>query len=84
MHMITRASQRGRGAAGMLIRWGIEQAEKEGVPAYLEAGVKGKPVYERLGFKQVGDLLEVDLREYGTQIPIVMCKMAYFPQDIEG
>jgi hypothetical protein len=84
MHMVTRTSQRGRGAAGMLIRWGMEQAEKEGVPAYLEAGVTGKPIYERLGFKQVGDLLEVNLREYGIQMTFVMCKMAYFPQDIEG
>lgn len=79
MHMVTRTSQRGRGAAGILIRWGMEQAEKEGVPAYLEAGVLGKPIYERLGFKQVGDLLEVDMREYGIETSIVMCKMGYFP-----
>jgi GNAT superfamily N-acetyltransferase len=54
MHMVTRASQQGRGAAKMLIKWGMEQAERHGVPAYLEAGVKGKPVYEKLGFGQVG------------------------------
>ncbi|KAJ5611267.1 hypothetical protein N7510_007986 [Penicillium lagena] len=79
MHMVTRESQRGRGAAKMLIRWGIEQAERDGVPAYLEAGVMGRPVYEKLGFKQVGELLEVDLRRHGIQSTFVMCKMAYFP-----
>jgi len=84
MHMITRASQRGRGAAGMLIRWGIEQAEKEGIPAYLEAAVTGKPIYEKLGFKQVGDLLEVDVREYGIQTSFFMCKMAYYPRNFKG
>lgn len=32
-----------RVAAGMLINWGAKQAKAEGVPAYLEAGVLGKP-----------------------------------------
>lgn len=64
----------------MLIRWGIEQAERDGVPVYLEAGIMGKPVYERFGFTQVGDLLEVDLKAGGGQGVFVMCKMGYFPQ----
>lgn len=84
MHMVTRESQRGRGAATMLIRWGIEQAEKDGVPAYLEAGVMGKQIYEKLGFRQVGTLLEVNLREYGMQMTFVMSKMGYFPQEKEA
>lgn len=40
--LTTSASQRGRGAAGMLVTWGAQQAEAEGVPAYLEASVLGK------------------------------------------
>jgi GNAT superfamily N-acetyltransferase len=80
MHMVTRPSHRGKGAAGLLVRWGIEQAEKDHVPAYLEAGVMGMPLYERYGFVQVGDMLELDLKEFNVEIVFKMCKMAYFPR----
>lgn len=80
MHMVTHPARRGKGAAGLLIRWGIEQAEREGVPAYLEAGVVGRSIYERYGFRQVGELLEVDLSEEGGEGVFVMCKMGYFPE----
>jgi len=43
----------GRGAAGMLMRWGTERADHEGVEAYLEASPVGKPVYEHFGFGEV-------------------------------
>jgi GNAT superfamily N-acetyltransferase len=84
MHMVTRPSQRGRGAAGMLIRWGMQQSEKDGVPAYLEAGTMGKPVYEKLGFVQVGGLLEIDLKEHGRDSITIICKMAYYPSTGKG
>jgi hypothetical protein len=32
----------GRGAVGMLVTWGVRQAEAEGVPAYLGASLLGK------------------------------------------
>jgi GNAT superfamily N-acetyltransferase len=86
MHMVTHPAHRGKGAAGMLIRWGIEQAERTGagVPAYLEAGVMGRPIYERFGFVQVGELLEVDLEGCGGKGKFVMCTMAHFPGDGRG
>jgi GNAT superfamily N-acetyltransferase len=84
MHMVTHPSHRGKGAAGMLIKWGIEQAERDQVPAYLEAGVMGKPIYERYGFVQKGDLLEVDLNKGGMDTVFVMCKMAYFPRMVDN
>ena len=80
MHMVTRASQRGKGAARLLIQWGIEQAEKKGVPAYLEAGVMGRPVYEKMGFRQVGELMNLDLRPFEVEATFVMAKMAYIPK----
>lgn len=79
MHMVTRQSQRGRGAAGMLIRWGIEQSERDGVPAYLEAGSAGKPVYEKYGFEQVGNLQELDLSPFGLDIKFSMAHMVRQP-----
>ena len=79
MHMVTRPSQRGKGAAGLLIEWGIQQAEKDGVPAYLEAGVKGRPIYEKYGIRQVGELLIVDLSRHGGVGEFEMTKMVFSP-----
>jgi len=49
----TRKEWQGRGAAGMLLRWGVQRADEDGVEAYLEASPEGKPVYERYGFREV-------------------------------
>ena len=77
MHLVTRPSQRGRGAARLLIQWGIEQAEKWKVPAYLEAGVMGRPIYEKMGFRQVGELAEVDLKPFGVDTTFILVRMVY-------
>jgi hypothetical protein len=37
----------------MLIKWGVEKADKAQLPTYLEASPEGKPLYERFGFKEV-------------------------------
>ena len=79
MHMVTRSSQRGKGAARLLIQWGIEQAEKTGAPAYLEAGVMGRPIYEKMGFQQVGELMELDLGPFGVEAVFAMARMVYHP-----
>ena len=63
----------------MLTQWGIQQAEKTGAPAYLEAGAMGKPIYEKIGFQQVGELMELDLRPFDVEATFVMAKMAYIP-----
>ena len=47
----------GRGAAGQLIRWGIARADELGLPCYLEANDVGRPMYERFGFRVVGELV---------------------------
>jgi hypothetical protein len=39
----------------------------------------GRPIYERYGFVQMGDLLEVDLKDFGFDTIFTMCKVAYFP-----
>lgn len=40
-----------RGAGGGIVQWGIDQSERLGIPAYLEASIPGQPLYERLGFR---------------------------------
>ncbi|KAI3398255.1 hypothetical protein diail_9593 [Diaporthe ilicicola] len=51
-----------RGAARALIVPMLEIADAEGVRAYLEATPAGKPIYEKLGFREV-DSLEFNLDE---------------------
>ncbi|KAK7753570.1 hypothetical protein SLS62_004428 [Diatrype stigma] len=65
MHLVTRPSQRRRGAAGLLLRWGMERSRESGAPAYLESGVQGKPVYEHFGFVPVGEERRVNLEGLG-------------------
>ncbi|KAM5344889.1 hypothetical protein ACJ41O_010751 [Fusarium nematophilum] len=45
----------GKGAGSLLVRWGVERADADGLLCFLEATVKGKPVYERFGFQTVGE-----------------------------
>lgn len=73
--MVTRPSFRGRGAAGMLIDWGVQQAERDRCLIGLEASDQGKPVYMRYGFEQVGDLIECDCTPFGIDTPFKMAIM---------
>jgi len=50
----------GKGAAGKLIRWGLQKADEGSLEAYLEASPDGKPIYEHFGFKEE-ERLVVDL-----------------------
>ncbi|KYK61050.1 GNAT family acetyltransferase [Drechmeria coniospora] len=42
-----------RGAASMLLRWGAAEADRLGLPTYLEASEEGAPLYEKHGFRPV-------------------------------
>ena len=44
---------------------------------YLEAGVMGMLIYEKMGFPQVSELVELNLRPFGLQIAFAMAKMAF-------
>ena len=65
----------------MLISYGVERAREDGVPAYLEATASGMPVYQRCGFRQVGDVVPWDMRPYGIDLMFNLAKMAYFPEE---
>jgi ribosomal protein S18 acetylase RimI-like enzyme len=53
----TRPEEQGKGAAGMLLRWGMQKADEQGTETYLEASPDGKPIYEHYGFKEVERLV---------------------------
>ncbi|KAI9781215.1 MAG: hypothetical protein M1835_004347 [Candelina submexicana] len=44
-------SHQRRGAGEMLVRWGCEEADKLGLPAYVEASAAGHRLYESCGFE---------------------------------
>ena len=45
-----------RGAASLLIQWGLERCKRDNVPAYLESTANAGSLYERHGFKTVENI----------------------------
>ncbi|ORY72128.1 acyl-CoA N-acyltransferase [Pseudomassariella vexata] len=43
----------GRGAGGMLVKWGLDRADADGLEAYLVASPSGAPIYRRYGFEDI-------------------------------
>ncbi|KAK6004712.1 hypothetical protein QM012_008574 [Aureobasidium pullulans] len=56
------AQRKGAGAAGL--RWGLQQADELGLPAYLEASGMGRPLYAKHGFNEVCEL-PLDTSKHG-------------------
>jgi WD repeat-containing protein 48 len=52
----THPDHQGRGAASLMLNWGLNKADKEGLVTYLVATVPGRPVYEKRGFELVSAL----------------------------
>jgi len=63
--LVTLPKYHRRGVGAMHMQWGFEQAEKMGLPVWLEASKMGRPLYERNGFETVG-WLDVDLKSWGA------------------
>ncbi|KAI1265912.1 acyl-CoA N-acyltransferase [Xylariaceae sp. FL1019] len=53
-----------KGAGQQMISWGVEEAKKAGLPAFLEASQVGYPLYLRCGFREV-DRISVDFNRWG-------------------
>lgn len=68
-----------RGAAGLLIDWGIQQARNCNSFIGLEASRMGQPIYSRHGFHQLGDWLEYDCRPYGIEGEFALARMFISP-----
>ncbi|KAJ2975927.1 hypothetical protein NUW58_g8221 [Xylaria curta] len=63
---------KGRGAASLLIRWGMDRCKLERVPAYVESTVEAAGLYAKHGFTAVGrlslDITNPESREVETYI----------------
>ncbi|KAI8936196.1 hypothetical protein NX059_006627 [Plenodomus lindquistii] len=55
--LVTHPEHRGRGAAGMLLEWGLEKADDEGLVTYLDCTEMGRPMYERRGWSLVREVV---------------------------
>ncbi|KAI1190086.1 acyl-CoA N-acyltransferase [Nemania serpens] len=64
-----------RGAGKMLVMWGIEEAKKLGLPAFLESSEAGHSLYESCGFRDT-DKHVVDFAKWGKPGKSVNCFMA--------
>lgn len=53
----TDPTQGRRGAAGMLMQWGINEADRRGLPCFLESSPFGRGLYLKYGFEEVGDFV---------------------------
>lgn len=49
--IVTRTEFQGKGAGGMMMQWGVNKADEDGVECYLDATPEGKPLYEKFGFR---------------------------------
>ncbi|GKT86577.1 GNAT family acetyltransferase [Colletotrichum tofieldiae] len=48
--LVTHPDYQRRGAGSLLLKWGCELADENGVGAYVDASKAGKGLYERFGF----------------------------------
>lgn len=49
-------SVQGKGAAAMQIQWGIDFADRHGLPCWTEASPRSVGILKKLGFKHVSEI----------------------------
>jgi len=60
----------------MLLKWGLQQADKHGKRIFVLASPEAKGLYEKHGFVSVGDVT-MDLEEYGAEGVYVQTAMLW-------
>lgn len=70
-----------RGVGAIHLKWGLDQADEAGVPAFLEASPYGQPLYARWGFEPMYriSIPEEEMRHFKGQeehIPMIMYRPA--------
>lgn len=61
----------GRGAGGMLIKWGLDIADERHVPAYLESSPVAHKLYQKHGFQDIDELVLDPKWNYGSADPSI-------------
>ncbi len=69
----TLPSYQGRGAGSLIMRYGVEQADRDGRKAYLEASPSSVSLYRRFGFFEK-DEVTVDVKGHGPYQNLCMVR----------
>jgi GNAT superfamily N-acetyltransferase len=62
--LVTHPAHHRRGAGSLLLKWGVEEADKLGLIGYLEASEAGAPLYKKFGFEPIKTII-FDAKKYG-------------------
>ncbi|XXG93882.1 hypothetical protein Hte_000131 [Hypoxylon texense] len=65
--VLTDPKHQGRGAGGMLVEWGVKEARKHNMIAYLESSESGHSLYKKCGFRDV-ECLSIDMGKWGAEV----------------
>ena len=58
--LATLPEHRDRGAASLLIRWGLDGADRDGLEAYVEASLAQSAFYEQFGWRTSGSVVTLE------------------------
>lgn len=64
--LVVRPEHQRRGAGRLMVRWGTERADADGLPCYVDSTPVAKRVYERYGFAEV-DRLVLEGADHGGE-----------------
>ena len=53
-----------RGVGKLLMEWGLDVADREGLSCRLQATPQGRGLYSKCGFENVGNM-DIDMSKYG-------------------
>ena len=76
--LITREAWRRKGAGGLLLDWGCDQAQADGAPALLEAVPEAVTTYKKHGFRHTRDS-KIDCTPFGLEHEVVLAVMVKEP-----
>lgn len=79
--LATHPDHQGRGAGTLLLDWGLQKADKEGLVTYLDATQRARPIYAKRGF-ELRKVVEWDRKVWGGEGVDVHCCMVRMPRDL--
>jgi GNAT superfamily N-acetyltransferase len=80
--LATHPDARGRGYASKLLKWGINEAERNGARIYLESTPMAHELYQRYGWHDTDEMRFI-LAEYGGEGKIILKTMIREPQTVQ-
>ncbi|RDW84932.1 hypothetical protein BP6252_02522 [Coleophoma cylindrospora] len=63
--IVVSPAYQGKGAGSILLKYGIEKADRDGARIYLTAAAAGYEIYEKKGWKSLDDTIVVDAEQWG-------------------